>query len=233
MPRLTVFGLLILSTIAVAQTARPLVVTPSDFITSVIVLSRCFSQKPDGAPSAASMPSDTLDRDVCAVENRSPIALRGAATSAAVKAASTLPDAPSSVWSTSTTTDDAREMSGTGFVLPTLSMERNSNEGWHTLDRKFFLLNALSTVALLADLETTARGLAAQPKAMELNPLFGKHPSTARLYGTGLSINMLLIYQSYHFKKLGPRRNVWTIGPKVSIVVHTAAAINNLIATHP
>ena len=233
MPKLTLFGLLILPTIAVAQTARPLVIVPSDFTTPVIILPWCVSQKPDGTPLPASMPPDTLDRGVCAVENRSLIAFKGTATTTALKAASALPDAPSSVWSTSTTSDDTRETSETGFVLPTLRMERNANEGWHTLDRKFFLLNAFSTVALLADLETTARGLAAQPKAVELNPLLGKHPSTARLYGTGLSINALLIYQSYHFKKLGPRRKVWTIAPKISIVVHTAAAINNLIATRP
>ena len=54
-----------------------------------------------------------------------------------------------------------------------LAIERTTPNGLRTLDRKFILLHSLSTVALLADLETTARAVAAQPSATELNPLFG------------------------------------------------------------
>lgn len=116
----------------------------------------------------------------------------------------------------------------THFAAPTLLMEPNDNK-WHTLDRKFILFSLLSTAATIADAETTARGLKANPNATELNPLFGKHPTRARLYGISIPANSLLIYWSYHFKKVAPRRNAWERVLKVPIVVHTAAAVNNYL----
>ncbi|MGA8837675.1 MAG: hypothetical protein WCF74_16885 [Candidatus Sulfotelmatobacter sp.] len=115
---------------------------------------------------------------------------------------------------------------------PTLAVEQNTNKRWRTLDNKFTLLHTLSTVALVGDLETTVRGLAAQPKATELNPIFGEHPTRARLYGIAVPLNAFSFYLSYHYKKTAPSRSVWKLGPGMSIAVHTAAAINNLIVTH-
>jgi hypothetical protein len=37
---------------------------------------------------------------------------------------------------------------------------------------------------------------------------------------------------SYHYKKIQPGGNLWKLGPGISIAVHTAAAINNLVALH-
>jgi hypothetical protein len=39
-------------------------------------------------------------------------------------------------------------------------------------------------------------------------------------------------YLSYHYKKMEPSRSVWKVAPGLSIAIHTAAAINNLIVTH-
>jgi hypothetical protein len=114
---------------------------------------------------------------------------------------------------------------------PVTVVAPNTNSG-HVLDRKFILLHSLSTVALLADLETTARAIAAQPKASELNPLFGEHPTRARLYGIAVPLNALSFYLSYRAKKNEPKRRLWIIGPGASIAVHSAAAINNLSAAH-
>ena len=68
------------------------------------------------------------------------------------------------------------------FVPPTFSIEPNNGQRWHTLDAKFITLHALSTAALIADSEATLQGLKEKPKATELDPLFGKHPTAARLY---------------------------------------------------
>jgi len=124
------------------------------------------------------------------------------------------------------------DTSGILLALPAMAVEPNANNRGHILDRKFILLHSLSTVALLADLETTARAIAAQPRAPELDPLFGEHPTRARLYGIAVPLNALSFYLSYHAKKTEPKRRFWIIGPGVSIAVHSAAAINNLIATH-
>jgi len=147
-------------------------------------------------------------------------------------AAVNLPEAPGTVGREPATAAATPALRETAFVPPTLAMERNTNKSWHTLDRKFILLHTLSTMALIADLETTARGLARQPKPTELNPLFGSDPTRARLYGIGVPLSAFAFYLSYHSKKIAPRRSVWKVGPELSIAVHSAAAINNLIVTH-
>jgi hypothetical protein len=121
-----------------------------------------------------------------------------------------------------------------GILLapPATAMEPNAYNRGRVLDRKFILLQSLSTVALLADIETTAHAVAAQPRATELNPLFGAHPTRARLYGISVPLNALSFFLSYRAKKAEPKRRLWIIGPGVSIAVHSSAAINNLIAAH-
>jgi hypothetical protein len=97
------------------------------------------------------------------------------------------------------------------------------------VDRRFIVLHTLSAMALVADVETTVRVLAEQPKANELNPLFGGRPTRARLYGIGLPLNALSFYLSYHYKRMNPNGRVWKLGPGLCIAFHTAAALNNLV----
>jgi hypothetical protein len=111
-------------------------------------------------------------------------------------------------------------------------MKQTTDTGSRTLDGRFILLHTLSTGALFADLETTARALAGQTKATELNGLFGGHPTRARLYGIAVPLDAVSFYLSYRSKKIEPRRNMWKVAPGLSIAVHTAAAINNLIVAH-
>jgi hypothetical protein len=145
---------------------------------------------------------------------------------------SSLPDAPSASFGSPNKSDRMGDTSGSQMAPTAMAVEPSTNRRPHTLDRKFILLHSLSTVALLTDLETTARGIAATPKAAELNPLFGAHPTRARLYGIAVPLDALSFYLSYRAKKNEPKRSLWIIGPGVSIAVHSAAAINNLIAAH-
>jgi hypothetical protein len=149
----------------------------------------------------------------------------------AATASSDLPEAPSVASRGPNRTDGIRD-GGTRFMPPTLAMERNTNRNWHTLDSKFILLHTFSTLALIADIVTTAHGLAAQPNAIELNPLLGERPTLARIVGTTVPLHAFSFYLSYRAKKLAPRRNVWMFIPKLSIAAHTAATINNLIVAH-
>jgi hypothetical protein len=203
----------------------------------------CFGQSPvtelleNGVPPVANL---GLDR--CAKKDKSPIDLNqthgclAATTSSKLSDAdlpsSDLPEAPTALQGAPSSADGRRDFTVTPVVSPTLAAGRNSTPSGRTMDREFVLLHTLSTVALIADLETTARGFEAQPKATELNPMFGARPTRARLYGIAVPLNALSLYLSYHYKKVEPRRNSWKIGPGVSIAIHTAAVINNLIAVH-
>jgi hypothetical protein len=173
------------------------------------------------------LPAASLSPDGCVQPNGTPIELNRTAASASATASSDLPDTPGPQ-----STGGTRDLSRTRAVPPALAMKRNTKTGSRTLDGKFILLHSLSTVALFADLETTAHALAGQPKATELNGLFGGHPTRARLYGIALPLDAVSFYLSYRSKKTEPRRNVWKIAPGLSIAVHTAAAINNLIVAH-
>jgi hypothetical protein len=146
-------------------------------------------------------------------------------TSSAATVSSDLPDAPSAG---SRSSEGEGESGGTRFAPPALTVGKDTEARFRTVDRRFILLHALSTLALVADVETTVRDLQGQ-KANEVNPLFGAHPTRARLYGVGVPLNVFSFYLSYHYKKADPSRSLWKIGPGLSIAVHTAAAINNLI----
>jgi hypothetical protein len=162
----------------------------------------------------------------CPGRNSLPLDLNQMAVSASASSSLCLREQNAScggLTSISAMRDSMRE---TGFVPPTLAIERNPNGRWHTLDRNFILFHTISTMALFADIWTTER---AQPKAIELNPLFGRHPTPARVYSIAVPLHIFFVYRSYRAKKLAPRRSVWKLTPRLSIAVHTAAAINNLV----
>lgn len=141
-----------------------------------------------------------------------------------------LPEAPSAS-PVQPSSDVTHEITETHLVSPTLE-EKSTPRTGRTLDRNFILFHAFSAVALVADLETTLRGVQGQANRTELNPLFGAHPTRARLYGIAVPLNVLSLYVSYHYKKVEPGGKLWKLGPGISIAVHTAAAINNFVAEH-
>jgi hypothetical protein len=143
-----------------------------------------------------------------------------------------LPEAPSASPGGHSSGDAANDVSETRLASPALELEKSTGKRGHTLDRNFILLHAISAAALVADLETTVRGVQGQVNGAELNPVFGAHPTRARLYGIAVPLNVLSFYVSYHYKKVEPGGRLWKLGPGISIAVHTAATINNLIAAH-
>jgi len=117
--------------------------------------------------------------------------------------------------------------SGQCFVGPTFSIEPDTNR-WHTVDGKFVLLSALTIIASLADIETTAHAIETNPSAKAANPLFGTRPSRPRLYGTSIPIDFALIALSYHLKRIAPRRETWKNDLKLSSVLELFAAFHNV-----
>ena len=165
------------------------------------------------------------------VGNAQPELNQGVASATGATSAE-LPEAPSAIGGSPDGPASEPDPGKTCLVSSTPAMERTSHGSGRTLDRQFILLHTLSTVALVADLETTAHDLEGQSKSGELNPLFGQHPTRARLYGISVPLNALSLYVSYRYKKSAPGRNLWKIGPGLLIAVHTAASINNLLAAH-
>jgi hypothetical protein len=100
------------------------------------------------------------------------------------------------------------------------------------LDKKFVLFQSLNTLAMVADIESTAHALDGK-SVVELNPLFGQHPTRARMYGFGIPVDAFTFFLSYRTKKVAPRRRLWELAPAMTIAIHTAAATNNIVASHP
>ena len=150
--------------------------------------------------------------------------------SAATANSSDLPEAPSAIGGSPAHTDGEPGLNTTR--REPAKLETNADGSRRIFDRQFILLNTFSTVALVADLETTVYDLGGQSKSAELNPLFGQHPTRARLYGIAVPLNALSFYVSYRYKKSAPGRNLWKLGPGLLIAVHTAATVNNLFAAH-
>lgn len=118
--------------------------------------------------------------------------------------------------------------SGVSFATPA---ETNKNR--RVLDRKFIFLQSLSTLAMVADIESTAHALEGKSGAAELNPLFGQHPTRARMYGIGAPVNALTLFLSYRAKKIAPTRRLWELAPALTMAIHAGAAANNILASHP
>jgi hypothetical protein len=233
MLRFAIPSLLLLSAMAASQTVRQAGLAPPDSIAAQGPASSRSGQSPTTEPSLGSaLPAASLNLEACAPKNDHAIEINQTPVCLEAPASSELPDAPTAGQGGSSSANETRDVSGSRLGFPTLAEERNTRGSGHTMDRNFILLHALSTVALFADLETTARSFQGQGKATELNPLFGAHPTRARLYGIAVPLNVLSFYFSYHYKKIEPGRSFWKIGPGLTLAVHTAATINNLIATH-
>jgi hypothetical protein len=92
----------------------------------------------------------------------------------------------------------------------------------------FERLAVLSTTAWAADVASTEIGLATT-RTYELNPIFGSHPSPARLWGTAISLQGFFLYACHQESKEHPQGRFWRIAMRVSVGVHTFGAVNNLL----
>ncbi len=98
-------------------------------------------------------------------------------------------------------------------------------------DHRFLFFAAAQIVATVADAETTQWALRSHPQAGEMNPLFGRHPDRARMYGIAFSITAVQILMQHHVKTVAERtgkfRNAWMVGASVNTGFHTFLAVHN------
>jgi len=74
------------------------------------------------------------------------------------------------------------------------------SEPKHVVDSRFLFVNGGYALAAAYDGATTQWFLH-NTRAHEVNPLFGRHPSTARLWGEGSALTAAMIFGSYELKK--------------------------------
>jgi hypothetical protein len=75
----------------------------------------------------------------------------------------------------------------------------------------------------------TTEAALATGRAREINPIFGGHPSPARLWGTVIPLQAIFLRSCLQDSRERPRARLWRIALKVSIGAHSLAAVNNLL----
>lgn len=97
-----------------------------------------------------------------------------------------------------------------------------------TVDRSFILLSTLSTMSVVADIESTAHAFQDHPQFKDLNPFAGAHPTRVRMYALSLPIQSFMIYMAHRWKKLSPENHTWEVAPAVTLTLHTIATVHNV-----
>src|SRR5208337_2793079 len=92
-------------------------------------------------------------------------------------------------------------------------------------DWKFDALAAAWAAGFFADESQTLNCLKTNPWCRETNPLFGPHPSAARLYGLTLAVDGAYLLGSYELRRHGPRplRRFWFDGMSYPTFYHISA----------
>lgn len=113
----------------------------------------------------------------------------------------------------------------------TLDIELDPSPPKPALDRKFVLVELAAFGAIVADAETSVYCLR-RNICTEANPLFGTNPSQTRIYATVIPVTAFTVWMDYLVKKDEPHRSSWTRTPRIALVLHTMAAVNNLFVIH-
>ena len=113
---------------------------------------------------------------------------------------------------------------------PALRFERKPLVRQRVVDRPFVASLALLGGAMAADYVSTSRMLD-HGYGYETDPLYGRHPSNARLVAEGSAFYAAEVAGSYLLKRYGQKhpwaRHLWLVGPSTMTVVHAECAVHN------
>lgn len=126
-----------------------------------------------------------------------------------------VPDAPSEIMLTQ---GRAAQAPMAAFVSERNVRPTTFGETRDAHKRAFLLLSVAAGVATVVDVEVTTHCLQTKPNCRELNPLFGSHPSRARLYATALPLTIGQVWFSNYLRKKYPERKLWTL-PTLSVTI--------------
>jgi hypothetical protein len=99
------------------------------------------------------------------------------------------------------------------LISLTAAAQNTWQETRKTADRKFWAMTALSSASTVSDIEVTAHALQ-NPNCVEHNPLFGSHPSRAKMYGVSIPASAAYTMVGYWLKKRGVK--LWAV-PQLSL----------------
>lgn len=117
---------------------------------------------------------------------------------------------------------------------PNFAHRRSLLHVLHLRDKRFWIMAAVQTAAMVADVETTERGLR-QNQFAEGNPLFGgSRPGRAKLYSILGSVEIGELWAEHHLKarsdaNLAEGRWKWWSIAGADTGFHATAAIHNAI----
>jgi hypothetical protein len=83
-------------------------------------------------------------------------------------------------------------------------------------DRKFLVLAGIATAATMLDAATTSHCMSTYGDCQEGNPLFGSHPSTAKLYGVSFSVLGGQLLASAWIRHKAPNGKLWMMPPIIA-----------------
>jgi len=97
----------------------------------------------------------------------------------------------------------------------------------HMVDRPFAILLAVSAAFTIADIELTANCVATSARCREANPLLGRTPTRARLYGVNapLYLGGALISRALHRKN--PDKKLWVVPLVSATAAHAVGVVSN------
>lgn len=96
-------------------------------------------------------------------------------------------------------------------------------------DWKFDSLMLVGIASSLVDSARTENCLRNIPRCQEADPVYGPHPSAARLFGLSLAIQGAYTLGSYELRRRGPRplRRLWMVPMNYCTALHVVAMVES------
>lgn len=100
-----------------------------------------------------------------------------------------------------------------------------SSDGVHANEKlRWKIASYTYAASVFADVKTTQLGL--ERGAKEINPIYGEHPSSLRLYGTTSTLAIGFYWGATRLRRAGYQRTAWTL-LIISTALHFTCAIHN------
>ena len=114
------------------------------------------------------------------------------------------------------------------LVQPIVVVPKNQKPQRPISAKKFWALTAFSAAMTVADIELTQNCLATVRGCYETDPLYGTHPTRARMYAINVPINAAVAYVSYK-AMTGKRRSRLWMWPQLALTAtHFGGVVTNI-----
>ena len=134
-----------------------------------------------------------------------------------------------------TATPTATKIDAAAFASPVIkntpvNLKREPRYGSNGPGKLFWTFAAASVALTVADVELTHSCVNNVAGCRERNPLFGPHPTRARMYSISLPITSALLGVSYYVRRKNKANWAWKVPPISLTASHAAGVVSNLAA---